>query len=169
MVKRLLAFLNPLCHSHLVGILIALFAYIGMIDTASTLVRIPAAVGLRCRTVLLASIPITCLGCLIVFLLSPVGNQSRFAIIRGIGKIPVLGRYLAFAGIAYIIVSLSFLLFSQVGEIELSSQMSPESLARIEQEVGGGVAIGVRQVFFLKEKQVAVQRALKKEHIKVEE
>jgi hypothetical protein len=174
-MRRLLAFLRPLCHSHLNGLLIAFAAVIAMVDIEGVNAPILGALGLEWQAELLTVTPIICvLVCLIAFVSFPVGNNSRYALIRGIGRIPVFGRYLVVAGIVCgVVLLLNFLLFSPVQSLKLSGDVSPESWAQIEQDAGGGVTLGSgsrgTRVFFLEEKRAAVQRALQKEHIKAEE
>ncbi len=146
-----------------------------MTDVAAAGAIIPGQLGFGWQAGLLGAIPILCiLGCLIVFSVSPVGCRSRHALIRGIGRIPVLGRYLAFAGIVCSAVplaslSLHLVASSSIQSLKVSGDIPPESWMRIRQDVGEGVTWvqrgSVTQVYFLKEKRAAVRRALEKEHI----
>ena len=174
-MKRLLAFLSPLCHSHLIGLIFALSAFVTVTDLAAVVAIIPGQLGFRRQAELLAATPILCvLGCLVVFILSPVGNHSQYAPIRGIGKIPVLGRYFVFVAMVCVAevlgsLSLNMLTSSSIESLRLSGDIPFESWTRIHQDVGDGVAFRgsgrETRVFFLKEKREAVRRALQKENI----
>jgi hypothetical protein len=171
MMKQLMVFLGPLSHSHLVGLLIAFFTFMAVTDVAAIQALIPRRMGLRWQAELLAATPILCvLGCLIAFLLSPVGNRSQYALIGGIGRIPVLGRYFIFAGIVCgAVLLLNLLLFFPVRSMKLSGNLSDESQMRLRQEVGEGVVVRDDKILFLEEKRAAVRRALQKEHIAFED
>jgi hypothetical protein len=179
-MKRLLLFLRPLRHSHPLGLLIAFSAFMAMTDVAAVESIIPGQLGFR-QAQLLAATPILCvLVCLIVFLMSPVGNCSQYKPIRRIGRIPILGRYCVFAGIVcgavlLGLLSLNLLASRSIQSLKLSGDISPLSVIpyQIQQDVGEGVTFrwrgGETRVFFLKEKRAAVEHALQKEHIAAEE
>lgn len=178
-MQRLLAFRTPLCHSHLIGLIFAVLAYVAMMDVASAVAVIPGQIGFGWQAVLVGAIPILCvLGCLVAFALSRVGNRSQYALIRGIGEIPVLGRYFVFVALvcgAELLGALSLDLFtsSSIRSLKLSGDVPIELWGRVCQDVGGGVTFrgsgGETRVFFLKEKRDTVLCALQKEHITVEE
>ena len=170
-MKQLMVFLSPLCHSHLVGFLIAFSTFMTVNDVAAVQAIIPRRIGLRWQAELLAATPILCvLGCLIAFFLSPVSNRSQYALIRGIGRIPVLGRYFIFAGtVCGAALLLNFLLFFPVRSMKLSGNLSDESWMRLRQEMGEGVVVRDDKILFLEEKRAVVKRALQKEHIVFED
>jgi hypothetical protein len=120
MMKRLLAFVSPLCHSPSTGFLVALMAFITMTDLAATQAIIPAQFGLRWQAEVVLATPLLCvIGCLIGFRLCPKGNRSKYALIRGIGRIPAAIQYLTFVGIMCGIMLLqAILLFSSLMRIE---------------------------------------------------
>jgi hypothetical protein len=173
-MKRSSAFL-PLCRSHLLGFFVAFCAFMMAIDVTAVEAIIPLHLGFRWQGELLAATPILCVfGCLIVFLVCPVGNCSRYRVVRGIGRIPTLERYGVFCVIVWVamlaaVPSLKFLMSFSVDSVKLQGQISPESLTRVMQDVGEGITFrgsgGSTQVIFLKEKRAAVERALRKEHI----
>ena len=178
-MRRLLTFLSRLCHSpHLFGLFIAFAAFMTIGDLLAVKTIIPWRMGFRWQAEFVATTPIVCIiGCVIVFLLSPVANRSRFALIRGVGRIPVLGRYWVCAGIVcgvglVAMLSLNLLTSSSIQSLTLPVNISGETWTRIEQEVGEGVTYessrGVTRVFFLKEKRAAVQRAIQNDHITAE-
>ena len=150
-----------------------------MTGAAAVLARVLEPMGFVWQGGLLGATPILCVvGCLIVFLLAPVGNQSKYTLIRGIGRIPVLGRYFVFVGIVcgtvlLMLLSLYLLAFFSVQSLKLSGDVPPESSMRIQQDVGDGVTFlsseGETRVFFPPIKREAVRRALQKEHIETEE
>jgi hypothetical protein len=152
-----------------------------MADLAAAVAIIPGSLGFRWQAVLLGATPILCaLGCLIAFLASPVGNRSQNALIRGIGRIPVIGRYLVYVGVVCGVVllealCLNWLASSSIQSFRLSGDVSPssESPMRIRQAVGEGVTFRWRgdetRIFFLKEKRAAVLHAIQDEHIQPEE
>jgi hypothetical protein len=146
-----------------------------MTDVAAVEAITPRQLGFWWQGELLAATPILCVfGCLIVFLACPVSNCSRYGVVRGIGRIPTLGRYCVFCVIVWgavlaAVPSLKFLMSFSVDSVKLPGQIPPESLTRVIQDVGEGITFqesgGGTQVFFLKEKRAAVERALQKEHI----
>jgi hypothetical protein len=151
--------------------LIAFSTFMAVNDVAAVRSRIPRLMGLRWQAELLAATPILCvLVCLIPFLLSPVGNRSQYSLVRGIGRIPVLGRYFIFAGtVCGAALLLNFLLFIPVRSMKLSGNLSDESQIRLTQEVGEGVVVLDNKMLFLEEKRAAVKHALQKEHIAFED
>jgi len=159
---------------HLFGIILAAAAFMMATDTAAVEAIAPWQVGLKWQAGLMRATPLLCVfGCVILSRLSPRGNQSRFALLRGVGRIPVLGRYAAFAIAAQAVtLLLSLVLFTSVQSLKLSRDIPPESWLRIEQAVGGGVTCttdchGTR-VLFLEEKRTAIKRALHNEGIATE-
>ncbi len=172
-------FLRPLCDSHLLGLLFAVLAFVGMADVAVAAAMIPAGLGFGWQANLLAATPLLCvLGCLSVSILAPVGNRSRFTLVRGIGRIPILGRYLVFVvvGLGTVLLMASFMylfVFSSVQSLELRGDVPFETSTRIREEVGRGVTFqwagDETKVFFLEEKRAAVERAIKKESLVVED
>jgi hypothetical protein len=178
-MKRLLQLLSPLCHSHLIGLIFAFFGCITATDLAEAEAVIPGQLGFGWQITLLGATPILCaLGCVIVFLVSPVGNCSRSVVTRGIGRIPILGRYLVFVGMACgaVLIEASCLnrfAFSSIESMTFSTRISDETWLRMRQEVGEGVGIqwrgDVTQLFFLKDKRAAVECAIHKEHVAAKE
>lgn len=180
-MKRLFEFIRPVCHSHLIGILIGFAAFQTTVDLAAVKAIIPTQLGFRWPAELLAGTPVLCvLGCLVVFIVSPVGNSSQHKLVRRIGAIPVLGRYCLFVGILYCVMLLELLFLnlctsSSIQSLKLSGDVSPLSSVpdQIQKDAGGGVTFQWRgdetRIFFLKEKRAAVLRAIQKEHVKVEE
>jgi hypothetical protein len=120
MMKRLLALFSALCPSPSTGFLVALMAFITMTDLAATQANIPAQLGLRWQAEVVSATPLLCvIGCLIGFSLWPKGNRSKYALIRGIGRIPAGIRCLIFVGIMCGIMLLqAILLFSSLMRIE---------------------------------------------------
>ena len=176
-MKRLFEFIRPLSHSHLLGLLIGYAAFQTMVDLAAVEAVIPGQLGFRKQAVFLAATPILCVvGCLIVFIMLPVGNHSQFRLFRRIGMISVLGRYCLFAGIVCGMVMLELLILwtsSSIQSLRLSGDVSDSSWGQIQKDVGDGVTFRWRgygtEVFFLKEKREAVLRAIQKEHVTVKE
>jgi hypothetical protein len=180
MLSRLSAFWGSLQQSHLLGLLVALFAMIGTTDIAAAAACIPGRLGFRWQATLVGATPISCAAvCLVMFLLAPVGNCSQHALIRGIGAISVLGRYCVFAVVVSVAVSVGVLFLniitsSRIESLRLVGDLSPlsKTWGRINDDVGQGVVFRwagyETQVFFLREKRAAVLHALEKEHIRVE-
>lgn len=163
---------------HVLGLLIAVPAFMMMTDLAAVSAAIPSALGFGWQATLLAALPLLCVvGSLIVSWCAPAGNCSRFTLIRGIGRIPVLGRYLVFVGIVCCTVLLGMLVLNVLTSSSIQSLTLPTNTprsitTRIHQDVGEGVVFRWRgdevRVFFLKEKRAALQRALERESITVE-
>jgi hypothetical protein len=160
---------------HAIGILLSLVVLI-----AISFIVLREAIKLwelelQWQAVILASAPIACV---ILFLLMsrvPVGKKSYIAIIRGIGRLAALDRYLLFLGsIGGISLALHFILFLPVCSVRVSRDMSDEAWMRVSQKVGGGVvregSSGNKQrILFLEDKRTALQRALQKERIAAQE
>ena len=119
--------------------------------------------------------PVLCaVACLTVSILAPVGNHSRFTLLRAVGRVPVLGRCFLFAilGCSAVLlgaVSLHLITSSSIQSLTFQGSLPTDARVRIQTDVGEGIAIrgagDETRVFFLKEKREAVERALKKEGI----
>jgi hypothetical protein len=168
---------TPPRDSHLIGLVLAVPAYMMMADVAAVAPIIPQQLGFRWQSTLVMASPLVCVFiCLVVSNLAPVGNRSRIAPFRAIGQIPVLGRYLVSVGIGLVtlllgLVALHFLTLSSIQSLELRSDVPFETLFRIQDDLGDGVtwrrAGDETEVFFRKEKQSDVERALENEGIEV--
>jgi hypothetical protein len=134
-----------------------------------------SAVGFTWQVILLGAAPILCaVGCIILFLRVPVGSQSRHTLIRGIGRISVLGRYWVYVGIAAVATAILYLvLLSFVRSIQVSGEIPAESISRLVQELRHEIAIDSNhdrtRVLFLEDNRTAVKRALQKEGIAIAE
>jgi hypothetical protein len=168
---------DPLWHlgGFLLGLFLTASLFMMAADYAEPQASLLEQVGLTWQAYLLKATPISCfLGCLIASLFFRVGNQSRYALIRQIGRIRSLVRYVAFAGITLgAVLLLNLILFSSVQSLRLSGDIPWQSWSRIDKEAGGGVACvsdhsGTR-LLFLEEKRAAVERALKRESIAAKE
>lgn len=170
---------TPLRDSHLIGLLIAAPVYMMMVDVAAMAPRIPLLLGFRWQSNLVTPSPLACIfACLVVFNLAPVGNRSRIALFRTIGRIPVLARYLVSVGIGLVtlllgLVTLHILTSSSIQSLELRGDVPFETSTRIREEVGRGVTFqwagDETKVFFLEEKRAAVEDAIAKESLVVED
>ena len=148
---------------------------------ASEIYHYPEWMGLQRQAQVLMYVPSMCVvGCLIGFVLMPVGNNSRYGFIRGIGRIPILRRYCLFGAIMIGAVVLGVYCFrrsldtsSTVESIKISRDLSNDAFYNIQQEVGHESLSrswkGETRVFFLKTKRAAVMRALENEQIPVVE
>ncbi len=163
---------------HVLNLYIALSAFMITTDLAAVTATIPAMLGFRWQATFLQVLPLLCVGgSLIISLAAPVGNCSRFTLVRGIGRIPVLGRYLVFVVIVCGTVllgmlALNVLTCSSIQSLKLPSNTPMAIATRIYEDVGEGAVVrwgSDTRVFFLSEKRAAVQRALEKEGITVEE
>ena len=173
--KRLSGFLSPLLNSHLLGFLVALLAFQGAVDMAAAEAAIPVRLGFWWQGLLLGTTPISCVvGCLVIFLCARVGNQSHLRVVRAIGRIPVLGRYFVFVGVACGLVflevqSLRFVTSASIESLTFSRSLSDPVWSRVEQQLHQDVVLQGRGyktwVFFLKENRTTVLHALQKEHV----
>ena len=163
---------------NVLGVLIALGAFIAMTDLAVVAATIPAMLGFRWQATLLCALPLLCvMGSLIVFWGAPVGNSSKSTLVRSTGRIPVFERYLVFVGIICGTVllgmlSLNVLTSRSIQSLTLPCNTPMSITARIYEEVGEGVIFkweSEKRVYFLKQKRTAVQRALEREGITIEE
>jgi len=178
-MKRLSEFLSPMCDSHPIGLWTAATAFMAMTGVAAVAAVTPGQLGFGWQTSLLAMTPALCLfGCLAVSVLSPVGNRSQITLIRGIGRIPVLGRYFVFVAVLCgtvfaMMVVMNLFAFSSIQSLDISRDLPFETWIQIREEVGEGVTFqgsgDEMQVLFLEEKRAAVERALEKESIAFEE
>jgi hypothetical protein len=178
-MKRILTFLGLFTESWGLGLMIAISAFITMTDVVAVETIVPMQMGFRWQGEVLRAAPISCaIGCLLVFLASPVGNDSRYTLQRGIGKITIGGRYFLFAEIVCCavllgILSLNVVVSYYVQSLKLPDKVPYETISQIRRNAGPGItsqgdASGTRLIF-LKEKRAAVLRALQKEHISAEE
>jgi hypothetical protein len=167
-------------YPHSTGLFIAFFAFMVMTDLAAVPASVLGPTGFKWQAEVLIATPILCVvACLIVFLLSPVGNRSRSKLIRGIGHVSVLGRYWLFAGVVCAVVLLELLILyivmlTSLQSLTLLGDVPYESSTRIQQDAGEGVIIfrsnaGETRVLFRPEKRATVERALRKQHIEVKE
>jgi hypothetical protein len=181
-MKSIVAFVRPLWSSHLIGILIAFTTFMAMSDSAAVeSCHYPEWMGLQRQAEFLLFLPIMCVvGCLIGFILMPVGNNSRFRIIRGMGRIPILGRYCLFNTIMIgaVLLGVYFLrrsldTSSTVESVKISRDISGDAFHHLQQEVGNEFMSrswrGETRVYFLKTKRAAVMRALENAQIPVVE
>ena len=178
-MKRILTFLGLFSESWGFGLMIAVSAFIAMSDVVAVEKIIPMDMGFRWQGEFLMATPISCaVGCLLVFLASPVGNDSRYTLQRGIGKIAIGGRYFLFAEIVCCavllgILSLNVVMSYYVQSLKLPDDIPYQTISQIRRDAGPVVtsqsdARG-RRLLFLKEKRAAVLRALQKEHISAED
>src|SRR5690349_18007896 len=83
--------------AHPAGGVVAFFSFMAVNDVAAVETVIPAQLGFHWQSRVVFWMPLaTAVGCLILFLLAPVGNQSAHSIVRGLGRIPVVARYAVF-------------------------------------------------------------------------
>jgi hypothetical protein len=158
---------------HLIGAWIVFVSLTFSMDLAWGATLVPLQLGFGWQASLVSATPILCAaGCLIAFLVSPVRNGSRCAIIRRLGRIPVLARYGVFGAtvvVATVVgaLSLQLLVLCRTQSLALPEAVSDESLRRIRDGVGEGVTFAhsnaEMRVLFLKEKRGAVEQALSKE------
>lgn len=172
-------FFTPPRDSHLIGLLIAVPAYMMMVDVAAVAATIPGCLGFGWLADFVGASPLACIFvCLAISILAPVGNDSRSALVRAIGRIPVLARYLVSVGLGFGtlllgLVALHFLTSSSIQSLQLRGDVPSETVVRIYAEVGDGVVFRWSgdevQVFFREENRRAVERALADEGIEVGE
>lgn len=113
---------------HVLGLWIALSAFMIMTDLAAVEAIIPASLGFRWQAAFLEALPLLCVvGTLIVFWAAPVGNCSQSTLVRRIGRIPVLGRYLVFVGIVCGTVLLGMLALNVLTSSSIQSLTLPSN------------------------------------------
>jgi hypothetical protein len=147
-----------------------------MVDTTAVERIVPSRFGYRSSGD--TAFMVCVLVCLVTFLVSPVGNRSRYAPIRGVGRIPVLARYVIFAAIFHITTfldmrSVTRFTTANLGSVRISEATPGDALYRIHQKLGQQATWvgrgGELRFFFRKEDREAVVKTLQEEHIAVED
>lgn len=95
-----------------------------MVDQSATKASQLREVGLPWQSSVLGIAPLGCVvSVLLVYLLVPIGNHSPWSVVRGIGRLQTLARYLIFMAVLCSVVPLlSLVLFLPVQSITVPDE-----------------------------------------------